>query len=158
MSAGTQSRVLRGGWLHASLHSLLHPSLCCHSLPAGHVTNCTGGCWHPTDKTTALTCSEDGTLRVWDVVEVCQKTVIKPQVRGRGQTATWHGVSQRRCLCVLALRRGTERCPDRAAHLKAVLLALGPPAPVSAAKQAGARVSDELRLLSRWEADCGGHG
>lgn len=49
-------------------------------LPAGHVTNCTGGCWHPTDKTAALTCSEDGTLRVWDVTEVQQKTVIKPQV------------------------------------------------------------------------------
>jgi WD40 repeat protein len=46
----------------------------------GHVTNCTGGCWHPTDKATVLTCSEDGTLRVWDATEVHQKTVIKPQV------------------------------------------------------------------------------
>lgn len=27
-----------------------------------------------------MTCSEDGTLRVWDVMEVQQKTVIKPQV------------------------------------------------------------------------------
>lgn len=44
------------------------------------MTNCTGGCWHPTDKTTVLTCSEDGTLRVWDAKEVRQKTVIKPQV------------------------------------------------------------------------------
>lgn len=33
------------------------------------------------EKTTALTSSEDGTLRVWDVMEVQQKTVIKPQVR-----------------------------------------------------------------------------
>jgi len=45
------------------------------------VTNCTGGAWHPVEKTTALTSSEDGTLRVWDVMELQQKTVIKPQVR-----------------------------------------------------------------------------
>jgi hypothetical protein len=32
------------------------------------------------EKTTALTCSEDGTMRVWDVMELTQKTVIKPQV------------------------------------------------------------------------------
>jgi hypothetical protein len=29
----------------------------------GHVTGCTGGAWHPTDKFTAATCSEDGTVR-----------------------------------------------------------------------------------------------
>lgn len=34
------------------------------------------------DKTTVLTCSQDGTLRVWDVMELQQKTVIKPQVDG----------------------------------------------------------------------------
>ena len=48
------------------------------------MTNCKGGVWHPTDKTTALTCSEDGTLRVWDVMEVQQKTVIKPQASCQG--------------------------------------------------------------------------
>ncbi|KAL4854123.1 WD repeat-containing protein 70 [Chlorella vulgaris] len=53
----------------------------------GHVTNCTGGCWHPTDKTAALTCSEDGTLRVWDVTEVQQKTVIKPQLARPGRVS-----------------------------------------------------------------------
>lgn len=53
---------------------------------AGHVTNCTGGVWHPVEKTTALTSSEDGTLRVWDVMEVQQKTVIKPQVCGAGES------------------------------------------------------------------------
>ena len=38
--------------------------------------------WHPTERGTALTCSEDGTLRVWDVggEAMLQKTVIKPQV------------------------------------------------------------------------------
>lgn len=63
---------------------LLHASHACkhaHCLAAGHVTNCTGGAWHPVEKTTALTSSEDGTLRVWDVMELQQKTVIKPQVR-----------------------------------------------------------------------------
>lgn len=60
--------------------SQLTPELPSTLCAAGHVTNCTGGCWHPTDRTTALTCSEDGTLRVWDVMEVTQKTVIKPQV------------------------------------------------------------------------------
>lgn len=53
----------------------------------GHVTNCTGGCWHPTDMETALTCSEDGTLRVWDVMEVKQKTVIKPQSAKPGRVS-----------------------------------------------------------------------
>lgn len=31
----------------------------------GHITSCTGGCWHPTDRYTAITSSEDGTVR-WD--------------------------------------------------------------------------------------------
>lgn len=31
----------------------------------GHISGLTGGCWHPTDKFTAMTCSEDGTIR-WD--------------------------------------------------------------------------------------------
>lgn len=56
---------------------------------AGHVTSCTGGVWHPTDKTTALTCSEDGTLRVWDVMEVVQKTVVKPQASQTGAAVGW---------------------------------------------------------------------
>lgn len=29
----------------------------------GHVTGCTYGVWHPTDKFTAATSSEDGTVR-----------------------------------------------------------------------------------------------
>ncbi|PRW20712.1 WD repeat-containing 70 [Chlorella sorokiniana] len=53
----------------------------------GHVTNCTGGVWHPVEKTTALTSSEDGTLRVWDVMEVQQKTVIKPQLAKPGRVS-----------------------------------------------------------------------
>ena len=29
----------------------------------GHVSGLTGGCWHPTDRFTAMTGSEDGTVR-----------------------------------------------------------------------------------------------
>jgi hypothetical protein len=29
----------------------------------GHISGLTAGVWHPTDKYTAMTCSEDGTVR-----------------------------------------------------------------------------------------------
>jgi WD40 repeat protein len=29
----------------------------------GHITGCSGGCWHPIDRYTAVTSSEDGTVR-----------------------------------------------------------------------------------------------
>ena len=32
-----------------------------------------------------MTCSEDGTLRLWDTMEVKQKTVIKPQLQKPGK-------------------------------------------------------------------------
>lgn len=44
----------------------------------GHVGACSGGAWHPTDKGTGMTCSDDGTVRVWDLWTLEQKTVIKP--------------------------------------------------------------------------------
>ena len=49
--------------------------------------------WHPTERGTVLTCSEDGTLRVWDVggEAMLQKTVIKPQVCGVGAMGGWGG-------------------------------------------------------------------
>jgi len=45
----------------------------------GHVSACTWGQWHPTDRGTAITSSEDGTVRAWDLWEIKQTTVIKPQ-------------------------------------------------------------------------------
>ncbi len=36
---------------------------------------------------TALTCSDDGTLRVWDMWELQQRTVIKPQLAKPGRVA-----------------------------------------------------------------------
>lgn len=44
----------------------------------GHITGCTGGCWHPIDRYTAATSSEDGTVRIWDTNHILQKTVVRP--------------------------------------------------------------------------------
>ena len=33
-----------------------------------------------------MTCSEDGSIRLWDTAEVKQKTVIKPMLRKPGRT------------------------------------------------------------------------
>ncbi|GFR46159.1 hypothetical protein Agub_g7687 [Astrephomene gubernaculifera] len=53
----------------------------------GHVSGLTGGWWHPTDRYTALTSSEDGTVRIWDTHNVLQKTVIKPSLARPVRTA-----------------------------------------------------------------------
>ncbi|KAH7624593.1 hypothetical protein Ndes2526B_g00793 [Nannochloris sp. 'desiccata'] len=53
----------------------------------GHVTACSGGAWHPIDKGTGLTSSEDGTLRVWDLWQLEQKTVIKPTLARPGRVS-----------------------------------------------------------------------
>ncbi|ORY93643.1 WD40-repeat-containing domain protein [Syncephalastrum racemosum] len=52
---------------------------------AGHVAALTSGAWHPTDKTTFATASQDGTLRIWDVERKRkQKVVIAYKSRERG--------------------------------------------------------------------------
>jgi hypothetical protein len=51
----------------------------------GHVTSCRGGQWHPTDKGTSMTCSDDGTIRIWDTWNLKQKTVIKPTLKRPGR-------------------------------------------------------------------------
>ena len=38
----------------------------------GHAAGLDGGCWHPRDKQEFLTCSQDGTLRIWNVENVMQ--------------------------------------------------------------------------------------
>ena len=63
----------------------------------GHIMGCTGGSWHPTDRSTVLTSSEDGTLRTWDVSRInseggaagsrCQTSVIKPTAAKPGRWA-----------------------------------------------------------------------
>ncbi|XP_073101651.1 uncharacterized protein [Elaeis guineensis] len=47
----------------------------------GHISGLTGGEWNPKSKETILTSSEDGSLRIWDVVDFkSQKQVIKPKL------------------------------------------------------------------------------
>lgn len=53
----------------------------------GHITSCTDGTWHPTDKGSGITSSADGTVRVWDMWAATQNTVIKPMLRKPGRTA-----------------------------------------------------------------------
>ncbi|GIL65412.1 hypothetical protein Vafri_19165 [Volvox africanus] len=53
----------------------------------GHISGLTGGCWHPTDRYTAITSSEDGTVRIWDTHNIMQKTVIKPTLARPVRTA-----------------------------------------------------------------------
>jgi WD40 repeat protein len=43
----------------------------------GHITGCTYGEWHPTEKQTALTSSEDGTVRIWDVTNFKQQKQVR---------------------------------------------------------------------------------
>ena len=53
----------------------------------GHISPCTHAQWHPTDRFTGMTSSEDGSIRVWDTWNVLQKTVIKPQLAKPGRVA-----------------------------------------------------------------------
>eukprot|EP00899_Mesostigma_viride_P025428 jgi/Mesvir1/606/Mv02040-RA.2 len=55
----------------------------------GHITGVTAGCWHPKDKETFLSSSEDGTLRVWNAETFTkgQAHVIKPKLPRPGRVA-----------------------------------------------------------------------
>eukprot|EP01018_Ginkgo_biloba_P021759 Gb_32940 [translate_table: standard] len=60
----------------------------------GHISGLTCGEWHPREKQTILTSSEDGSLRIWDVNEFrSQKQVIKPKLARPGRvpvtTCAW---------------------------------------------------------------------
>jgi len=64
----------------------------------GHIGACSGGAWHPTDKATGMTCSDDGTVRIWDMWTLEQKTVIKPTLAKPGRvsvTAATYGTDGR---------------------------------------------------------------
>ncbi|XP_022995759.1 WD repeat-containing protein 70 [Cucurbita maxima] len=60
----------------------------------GHISGLTCGEWHPKNKETILTSSEDGSLRIWDVNDFkSQKQVIKPKLARPGRipvtTCAW---------------------------------------------------------------------
>ncbi|XP_077227114.1 transducin/WD40 repeat-like superfamily protein [Tasmannia lanceolata] len=61
----------------------------------GHISGLTCGQWHPKEKETILTSSEDGSLRIWDVNDFkSQKQVIKPKLARPGRvpitTCVWN--------------------------------------------------------------------
>jgi WD repeat-containing protein 70 len=53
----------------------------------GHTMEVTGAQWHPSEKSTLLTSSLDGSLRIWDLTgeanfgNLCNKAVLK--IRGK---------------------------------------------------------------------------
>ncbi|KAH9327103.1 hypothetical protein KI387_007281, partial [Taxus chinensis] len=60
----------------------------------GHISGLTCGEWHPKEKHTILTSSEDGSLRIWDVNDFkSQKQVVKPKLAKPGRvpvtTCAW---------------------------------------------------------------------
>ncbi|KAJ7531036.1 hypothetical protein O6H91_14G029800 [Diphasiastrum complanatum] len=60
----------------------------------GHISGLTCGEWHPIERQTILSSSEDGSLRIWDVTDFkTQKQVIKPKLARPGRvavtTCTW---------------------------------------------------------------------
>ncbi|OAD80047.1 hypothetical protein PHYBLDRAFT_105693, partial [Phycomyces blakesleeanus NRRL 1555(-)] len=60
----------------------------------GHVGALTGGAWHPTDRKTFITSSQDGTIRLWDVDNKRrQKAVIPYKSRERGGRSSATAVS-----------------------------------------------------------------
>eukprot|EP00873_Tetraselmis_striata_P012673 jgi/Tetstr1/432937/TSEL_022277.t1 len=74
----------------------------------GHQSGCTFGQWHPNDRYTALTSSEDGSVRLWDCETMVQKTVIKPQLLKPGRiAATTCAFNQDGTMIGAGLRDGT---------------------------------------------------
>ena len=51
----------------------------------GHTAGLTSGHWHPVDRSACVTSSDDGTVRIWDVTNLEQKTVIKPNLGKPGR-------------------------------------------------------------------------
>lgn len=55
------------------------------TIASGHTAEINGGSFHPTDKDTFLTCSNDSTLRIWNVNNPRkQKSVIVVKSKERG--------------------------------------------------------------------------
>eukprot|EP00271_Cylindrocystis_brebissonii_P004926 TRINITY_DN16869_c0_g1_i2.p1 TRINITY_DN16869_c0_g1~~TRINITY_DN16869_c0_g1_i2.p1 ORF type:complete len:815 (-),score=192.18 TRINITY_DN16869_c0_g1_i2:440-2884(-) len=60
----------------------------------GHISGLTAGEWHPVERHTALTSSEDGSVRIWDTANFkTQKQVVKPRLARPGRISvtacTW---------------------------------------------------------------------
>ncbi|RXN38056.1 WD repeat-containing 70 [Labeo rohita] len=74
-----------------------------------------GGCWHPKIKEEFLTCSNDGTVRTWDLnSEKKHKSVFKPRsLQGKRVTPTCCTYSRDGKLIAAACQDGTIQIWDR---------------------------------------------
>uniref|UniRef100_A0A8C2H202 WD repeat-containing protein 70 n=1 Tax=Cyprinus carpio TaxID=7962 RepID=A0A8C2H202_CYPCA len=86
------------------------------SAPAlGHTAMLNGGCWHPKIKEEFLTCSNDGTVRTWDLnSEKKHKSVFKPRsLQGKRVTPTCCTYSRDGKLIAAGCQDGTIQIWDR---------------------------------------------
>ncbi|KAL4617296.1 WD repeat-containing protein 70 [Arapaima gigas] len=81
----------------------------------GHTAMLNGGCWHPKIKEEFLTCSNDGTVRTWDLnSEKKHKAVFKPRShQGKRVTPTCCAYSRDGKLIAAGCQDGTIQIWDR---------------------------------------------
>uniref|UniRef100_A0AAY4CGD6 WD repeat-containing protein 70 n=1 Tax=Denticeps clupeoides TaxID=299321 RepID=A0AAY4CGD6_9TELE len=81
----------------------------------GHTAMLNGGCWHPKIKEEFLTCSNDGTVRTWDLSsEKKHKDVFKPRsLQGKRVTPTCCTYSRDGKLIAAGCQDGTIQIWDR---------------------------------------------
>ncbi|XP_056592963.1 WD repeat-containing protein 70 [Triplophysa dalaica] len=81
----------------------------------GHTAMLNDGCWHPKIKEEFLTCSNDGTVRTWDVnTEKKHKSVFKPRsLQGKKVTPTCCTYSRDGKLIAAGCQDGTIQIWDR---------------------------------------------
>ncbi|XP_063817253.1 WD repeat-containing protein 70 [Pseudophryne corroboree] len=81
----------------------------------GHTAMLNGGCWHPKIKEEFLTCSNDGTVRTWDVSnEKKHKSIFKPRsAQGKRVTPTCATYSRDGKLIAAGCQDGTIQIWDR---------------------------------------------
>ncbi|XP_007244860.3 WD repeat-containing protein 70 [Astyanax mexicanus] len=81
----------------------------------GHTAMLNGGCWHPKIKEEFLTCSNDGTVRTWDLnSDKKHKSVFKPRsLQGKRVTPTCCTYSRDGKLIAAGCQDGTIQIWDR---------------------------------------------
>ncbi|KAG8599022.1 hypothetical protein GDO81_002849 [Engystomops pustulosus] len=81
----------------------------------GHTAMLNGGCWHPKIKEEFLTCSNDGTVRTWDVSnEKKHKSIFKPRsAQGKRVIPTCATYSRDGKLIAAGCQDGTIQIWDR---------------------------------------------